>query len=54
MKTQRRWLKSALAAAAEPQSALPWARQSRRRPASLSAQTGAQTAAAKPAQIAAR
>ena len=35
MKKERRWLKSALAAAAEPQMALPWARGSRRRPASL-------------------
>ena len=37
MKKERRWLKSALAAAAEPQVALPWARGSRRRPASLKA-----------------
>ena len=49
MKTQRRWLKSALAAAAEPQAVLPWARQSRRRPASLTPQT-----AAKPAPAVAR
>ena len=49
MKTQRRWLKSALAAAAEPQAVLPWARQSRRRPASLKLQS-----AVKPAPMAAR
>lgn len=35
MKKDRRWLKSALAAAAAPQVALPWARESRRRPAAL-------------------
>ena len=35
MKKERRWLKSVLAAAAEPQIAMPWARQSRRRPNSL-------------------
>lgn len=35
MKKDRRWLKSALAAAAAPQVALPWARGSRRRPAAF-------------------
>jgi hypothetical protein len=35
MKKERRWLKSALAAAAAPQVALPWARESRRRPAAF-------------------
>lgn len=35
MKKDRRWLKSALAAAAEPQVALPWARATRRRPAAF-------------------
>ena len=49
MKKERRWLKSVLAAAAEPQAVLPWARQSRRRPASFKTQ-----AAVKPAQMAAR
>ncbi len=39
MKKERRWLKSVLSAAAEPQVAMPWARQSRRRPASLKPQT---------------
>ena len=32
MKPKRRWLKSAIAASAEPQIALPWARGRRRRP----------------------
>ena len=50
MKKQRRWLKSALAAAAEPQVALPWARQARRRPKSLGPQAGG----AKSARVAAR
>lgn len=50
MKKDRRWLKSAIAAAAEPQVALPWARGTRRRPASLKLQTPA----AKPAALAAR
>ena len=49
MKKERRWLKSVLAAAAEPHAALPWARQSRRRPASLKLQS-----AVKPAPMAAR
>ena len=32
---KRRWMKSALAASTEAQVALPWARSTRRRPASL-------------------
>jgi hypothetical protein len=35
MKKDRRWMKSALAAAAEPLPALPWARGTRRRPEAL-------------------
>ncbi len=35
MKKDRRWLKSAIAAAAEPQIALPWARSARRRPEAM-------------------
>ncbi len=38
MKTERRWLKSVIAAAAQPQPALPWERGHRRRPASVAAQ----------------
>ena len=49
MKKDRRWLKSVLAAAAEPQVAMPWARQSRRRPASVEPQ-----AVVRPAPVAAR
>ncbi|MGV8985841.1 MAG: hypothetical protein ACOH2H_06095 [Cypionkella sp.] len=37
MKTERRWLKSAIVASAEPQVALPWQRGSRRRPAAMKA-----------------
>ena len=37
MKKERRWLKSAIAASAEPLPALPWARALRRKPASLKA-----------------
>ena len=32
MKKDRRWLKSAIATAADPQPAMPWARSARRRP----------------------
>ena len=32
MKKDRRWLKSAIATAADPQIAMPWARGARRRP----------------------
>lgn len=35
MKTERRWLKSVLAASLDPQPALPWQRSTRRRPAAL-------------------
>ena len=35
MKKDRRWLKSAIAAAAESQVALPWARGQRRRPEAM-------------------
>lgn len=35
MQKERRWLKSAIAAAAEPQPDLPWQRQSRRRPEAM-------------------
>lgn len=35
MKKERRWLKSAIAASAETQIALPWARENRRRPQAL-------------------
>ncbi len=45
MKKERRWLKSVLAAAAEPQVAMPWARQTRRRPAEFKAQPVAKTLA---------
>ena len=37
MKKERRWLKSAIAASAEPLPALPWARASRRKPSALTA-----------------
>jgi hypothetical protein len=39
MKKERRWLKSAIAASAAPQPALPWARGSRRKPAAMQALT---------------
>lgn len=39
MKTERRWLKSAIAASAEPQIAMPWDRSSRRRPAAMKAES---------------
>jgi hypothetical protein len=35
MKKERRWLKSAIAASAEPQITLPWARGQRRRPEAM-------------------
>ncbi|MDZ4309710.1 MAG: hypothetical protein U1A24_04010 [Cypionkella sp.] len=37
MKKERRWLKSAIAASAEQQVALPWARGQRRRPEAMKA-----------------
>jgi hypothetical protein len=46
MKKERRWLKSVLAAAAEPQVALPFARGNRRKPAAM-------TPVAKPKAVAA-
>jgi len=41
MKTQRRWMKSVLAASVEKQPALPFARSQRQRPSSLAPQTSA-------------
>jgi hypothetical protein len=35
MKTERRWIKSAIAAATQPQPAMPWERGARRRPAAI-------------------
>lgn len=35
MKKQPRWMKSAIAASAEPQVILPWARSQRRRPEAM-------------------
>lgn len=35
MKKDRRWLKSAITAASEPQIAMPWARSTRHRPEAL-------------------
>jgi hypothetical protein len=37
MQTERRWLKSAIAAAAQPMPALPWERQARQAPAAVPA-----------------
>lgn len=48
MKKERRWLKSAIAASAEPLPGLPWARASRTKPAAL------KTTAETPSAIAAR
>lgn len=53
MKTERRWLKSAIAAANEPQIALPWARGNRRRPEAMRA-TAKPAPAGKPVALAAR
>ena len=44
MKTERRWLKSVIAAAREPQPALPFERGARRRPAGLTESVKPQTA----------
>ncbi|EEW24646.1 hypothetical protein [Rhodobacter ferrooxidans] len=49
MKKERRWLKSVLAAAAEPQVAMPWQRGARRKPEAMKAATPQ-----KPRAIAAR
>ncbi|NBZ88293.1 hypothetical protein [Stagnihabitans tardus] len=56
MKKERRWLKSAIAAANEPQVALPWARGSRRRPASMmpAVSQPAPTPVSQPQAVAAR
>lgn len=55
MKQERRWMKSILAAAQEPQVALPWARGSRRRPQAMKPQSLAPVEPAKaPAAVAAR
>lgn len=51
MKKERRWLKSAIAAANEPQVALPWARGTRRRPAAM---TAAMKPVSEPKAVAAR
>ena len=51
MKTQRRWMKSAIAASTEVQVSLPWARGTRRRPEAV--KTAAATPA-KPRSLAAR
>lgn len=55
MPTPRRWLISAIAAAAAPQPALPWQRSARRRPEALKAEPAKPTAksAAKTAALAA-
>lgn len=45
MKKDRRWLKSAIAAAAEPQIAMPWARSSRRRPEAMKVAVAAKSRA---------
>ena len=44
MKKQPRWMKSAIAASAEPQVALPWARGQRRRPEAMAVALKAATA----------
>lgn len=56
MKTERRWLKSAIAAANEPQIALPWARGTRRRPEAMRTASSKikATPGAKPVALAAR
>lgn len=50
MKTQRRWIKSVIAASTEAQVTLPWARGTRRRPEAMKAAAPA----AKPRALAAR
>ena len=56
MKKQPRWMKSAIAASAEPQVALPWARGQRRRPEAMGAAMGValKASAVKPRAQAAR
>jgi hypothetical protein len=51
MTKNRRWLKSAIAASAEPQVAMPWARGQRRRPEAMKL-AAVQTAAKSRAQAA--
>ena len=53
MKTERRWLKSVLAAAAQPTPAMPWERGNRRRPAAMAARAVSPVVTQRPA-IAAR
>ncbi|EKD60354.1 MAG: hypothetical protein ACD_54C00798G0003 [uncultured bacterium] len=45
MKKERRWLKSAIAASAEAQVAMPWARGQRRRPEAMKPVTPAKSRA---------
>ena len=55
MKKDRRWMKSILAAAQEPQAALPWARGSRRRPEAMKSESLRSVEPAKaPTAVAAR
>lgn len=54
MTKTRRWLKAALASAAEPQIALPWQRGSRRRPEALKSTSPSQNSAPRLSAIAAR
>ena len=46
MKKDRRWMKSAIAASAEPAAAMPWQRGERRMPEALKAAPKARKAAA--------
>ncbi|MDP4033184.1 MAG: hypothetical protein Q8P60_10100 [Pseudorhodobacter sp.] len=46
MKKERRWLKSVLAASAEPQVAMPWQRGARRRPEAMKTTTAPQKSCA--------
>ncbi|MDP3959263.1 MAG: hypothetical protein Q8Q26_04175 [Pseudorhodobacter sp.] len=46
MKKERRWLKSVLAASAEPQVAMPWQRGARRKPEAFKATAAPQRARA--------
>ena len=50
MKKERRWLKSIIAASAECQTALPWERGWRRKPASLRAAPARKTTTASAAR----
>lgn len=53
MKTERRWMKSVIAAAAECQTVMPFQRGAKRRPAAFSAAPAKITAAPRP-KLAAR